>query len=91
VSSCPLTCTDSDLTLAKNHYDTKGQWRGVYRMTPNRANKVGSNQCDVNYTYRAIIGTASGIDYRRFTYSDPTSCTKSVTVMGDYLSGTTAS
>ena len=57
-------------------------------MTPNRANKVSDTICDVNYTYRAINGTDTGIDYRRFTYGS--GCGKTVTAMGDYLSGTTA-
>ena len=57
-------------------------------MTPNRGTKVNDNTCDVNYMYNQINGSDTGIDYRRFTYGS--GCGKTVTAMGDYLSGTTA-
>ena len=86
--TCPLTCSGSDLTLAKNYFDTQGVWHGVYTMTPNRGTKVDDNTCDVNYTYNQINGSDTGIDYRRFTYGS--GCGKTVTAIGVSLSGTTA-
>jgi hypothetical protein len=89
-TSCPLNCTGSDLTMAQSYYNTRGEWAGVYTMNPNRAVKVNQTQCDINYTYYPVGAGSQGIDYRRFTYSDPTSCSKNVTAMGGYQSGTSA-
>jgi hypothetical protein len=83
--TCSVTCTGSDLTLAQAYYERA--WNGAFTMTPNRVTKVNDTTCDVNYTYRGYWG--SGVDYRRFTYS--TGCNKTITGMGGYLSGTSAS
>jgi hypothetical protein len=78
-------CTGNDLILAKNYYETQGPFKGQYTITPNRATRVDGTHCDINYTYNAVYGPATGIDYRRFAYSD--GCNKTITAMGDYNSG----
>lgn len=98
-SSGPPPCTtqiDCNATAvlneAKRYYDQEGQWKGVYTMAPNRANRVNDTTCDVAYTYTKISGGTTGPDKRRFTFQQnttPGNCAWTATQMGAYQSGTT--
>ena len=51
---CNLDCNEV-LSKAKTYYDTIGQWKNVFTMTPNKANKVNDTQCDISYTYNPTV------------------------------------
>ena len=75
---------------AKTYYDTKGQFAGVYTMTPETSKMVGPNQCDIRYQYKNTSTGGVGYDQRRFTFTpDTEDCTWDATTMGMHMSGTT--
>jgi hypothetical protein len=70
-----FSCDQNAQNSAVQYYNTQGEWKGVFTMTPNRIIPAGAKQCDINYSYKPIPGnprgrTDTGIDYRRFTYDD---------------------
>lgn len=86
---CNLTCENLSSKF-KEFYDTKGEWKNVFTMTPSRYNKVNDTECDVLYTYNPAPGGGrndSGQDKRRFTVSKDNLCNWTVTSMAGYQSG----
>jgi hypothetical protein len=95
IGPCTLNCASSGVSeSAKYYYDNVGGWKGTYVMRPLAAVKSGDNTCDISYEYRPANNpnqpTASGIDKRRFTFSDIGNCIWNAVGMGDYMSGTMA-
>ena len=89
---CNLDCNNVVMTQAKNFYDTKGEWKGVYTMNPNATNKINEKTCAVAYKYNPVPGGGrhdSGYDKRLFVLQSDGSCNWSVVSMGDYMSGST--
>jgi hypothetical protein len=89
--ACNLDC-NAVQSKAKTHYDTIGEWKNVFTMTPNKVNKVNDTQCDILYTYNPTPGGGRsdvGEDKRRFTFSKDANCNWNVTAMDGYQSGIT--
>jgi len=64
-----LDCT-KDQPSAVTYYNTLGEWKGVYTMSPILNNKVDASNCDIGYNYIPVgQTTSSGMDRRRFTYN----------------------
>jgi hypothetical protein len=80
---CNLDCNEV-LSKAKTYYDTIGQWKNVFTMTPNKANKVNDTQCDISYTYNPTPNggrNETGQDKRRFTFIKDSTCNWDVVSM----------
>lgn len=91
-SACSLNCNDGGvLSSAQNYYNTQGEWKGVFTMSPIRSVSSGANQCDILYQYNPTPGsprTDTGQDKRRFTFAQGPNCTWNVSSMGGFQSGT---
>ena len=76
-SPCPLTCTDSDLILARNYYNNRSGYAGIYTMEPTGGTKSSDTTCLINYNWRNLTNFAIGTDTQIFTYGG-TGCSKDV-------------
>ena len=76
LSTCPLTCTGSDLTLAQNYYNNSSVFAGTFTMEPNGGTKSSDTTCLINYNWRNLNTFATDTDTQIFTYG--TGCSKDV-------------
>ena len=93
---CPVTCEGAQERAIIDYYNSIANPKGLQMYyTNSNAVKVNSTQCDYRFDVIQLsdtrpIPTVLGTDYRRFTFNDADSCTKSVISMGGYLSGVEA-
>lgn len=89
----PFNCEDLK-EEARDYYDKKGMWSGIYTMEPVRTVRYFEKfQCHIKYFYTPVPGNLleTGYDYRTFDYTlDNKTCKWKVGAMGPYMSGTLA-
>jgi hypothetical protein len=70
ILQCPLTCTGSDLDLARNYYASNSVrvFGQAYTMVPTSATKTSDTICHIEYDYTRTSDYVTGHDRRDFTY-----------------------